>query len=131
MKSIARRLAVTPLMANHAIQNNSMDSINKGVIAKLKARAERGHSKYGVTMDRTDLNPQQWLTHAQEEAMDLAVYLEKLIRLNGVCKWGPTWEGGQYPTGCDNVFEFTNDGIKENDFEFCPYCGRKIEEVKL
>ena len=30
-------------------------------------------------MDRKDLTKLQWLKHAQEEAMDLAVYLEKLI----------------------------------------------------
>jgi hypothetical protein len=33
------------------------------------------------TMDRQDLNRLEWLKHAQEEAMDLAVYLEKLIQL--------------------------------------------------
>ena len=32
-----------------------------------------------TTMDRKDLTKLQWLKHAQEEAMDLAVYLEKLI----------------------------------------------------
>tara|TARA_R110001606_G_C15166202_1_gene627631 strand:+ start:263 stop:499 length:237 start_codon:yes stop_codon:yes gene_type:complete len=32
-------------------------------------------------MDRTDLSSLEWLIHAQEEAMDLSVYLEKLIGL--------------------------------------------------
>ncbi len=32
-------------------------------------------------MQRTDLSRLDWLRHAQEEAMDLAVYLEKLIQL--------------------------------------------------
>ncbi len=58
-----------------------MDSINQAVITKLQTRAETGAKKYGVTMDRTDLNELQWLTHAQEEALDFAVYLEKLIQL--------------------------------------------------
>ena len=31
-------------------------------------------------MERDDLTPLDWLKHAQEEAMDLAVYLEKLIQ---------------------------------------------------
>jgi len=107
-----------------------MDSINEGVIAKLKQRAKIGHAKYGVTMDREDLTMQQWLQHAQDEVMDAAVYLEKLIRVNGTCRWGPSWPTGQFPTACDNVFEFTNDGVKANSFEFCPFCGREIEEVK-
>lgn len=57
------------------------DSIVERVRAKLKVRASVGFTKYGVTMDRTDLNELAWLIHAQEEAMDLAVYLEKLIQL--------------------------------------------------
>ena len=30
-------------------------------------------------MERTDLSKKDWLIHAQEEALDLAVYLQKLI----------------------------------------------------
>ena len=60
-----------------------MDSINAAVIQKLQERAERGHAKYGVTMDRTDLTELEWLIHAQQEALDFAVYLEKLIQLKG------------------------------------------------
>ena len=33
-------------------------------------------------------------------------------------------------TACDNVFEFTEDGIKENHFKYCPYCGGEILEKK-
>ena len=36
--------------------------------------------KYGTTMEREDLSKLDWLKHAQEEAMDLAVYLEKIIQ---------------------------------------------------
>jgi hypothetical protein len=50
------------------------------VIAKIRIRREAGRRKYGTTMERLDLNRIQWLQHAQEEAMDLAIYLEKLIR---------------------------------------------------
>jgi len=48
------------------------------VISKMKERASVGLNKYGVTTERTDLNLLEWLTHAQEEAMDLAIYLERL-----------------------------------------------------
>ena len=30
-------------------------------------------------MERTDLTDVDWLNHAQEEAMDLAIYLQKMI----------------------------------------------------
>lgn len=52
----------------------------EAVIAKIRARREAGRKKYGTTMERTDLTERQWLIHAQEEAMDLAIYLERLIR---------------------------------------------------
>jgi len=57
-----------------------MSKIEDAVAAKLQKRADTGLAKYGVTMERTDLSTLDWLIHAQEEAMDLAVYLERLIR---------------------------------------------------
>ena len=56
-----------------------MSSIEYKVCTKITQRANVGKKKYGTTMDRKDLTKPQWLKHAQEEAMDLAVYLEKLI----------------------------------------------------
>lgn len=52
------------------------------VVAKIRERREKGRAKYNATMDRTDLSPRDWLIHAQEEAMDLAVYLERLIEMH-------------------------------------------------
>ena len=49
------------------------------VIAELKVREDRGLSKYGTTMDRKDLTTKEWLQHAYEEALDLSLYLKKLI----------------------------------------------------
>ncbi len=57
-----------------------MSKIENIVCAKIKLRAALGKKKYGTTMERNDLTPLDWLKHAQEEAMDLAVYLEKLIQ---------------------------------------------------
>ena len=51
------------------------------LLAGIGSNAELGKNKYGVTMERNDLTNVEWLKHAQEEAMDLAVYLEKLINL--------------------------------------------------
>lgn len=47
---------------------------------KIQKRSEVGKSKYGVTMERTDLSTIEWLTHLQEELMDAAVYVERLLR---------------------------------------------------
>ena len=55
-----------------------MDSIVASVIKKFQERSELGQKKYGVTLDRTDLKPLDWIQHAQEELMDGILYLEKL-----------------------------------------------------
>jgi hypothetical protein len=53
----------------------------QSVINKFKQRSEVGIKKYNTTLDREDLTKQDWIEHAQEEAMDLILYLEKLKRL--------------------------------------------------
>jgi hypothetical protein len=54
------------------------DSIVKAVVEKFLQRSSVGVAKYGVTLDRTDLGPLDWINHAQEELMDGILYLEKL-----------------------------------------------------
>jgi hypothetical protein len=58
-----------------------MSSVENKVCIKILDRAEVGEKKYGTTMERTDLSTIDWVKHAQEEAMDLAVYLEKILEL--------------------------------------------------
>lgn len=57
-----------------------MSKIMYSIIDDLLARQEKGRIEYGTTMDRTDLNEEQWLQHAYEEALDLAIYLKKIIK---------------------------------------------------
>jgi len=56
-----------------------MSKYEEQVINKIRERAEVGKNKYGVTMERTDLNTLEWLVHLQEELMDAAVYVERLL----------------------------------------------------
>jgi hypothetical protein len=63
------------------IDTQVQDSVVQSVINKFKQRSEVGIKKYGTTLDREDLTKQDWIQHAQEEAMDLILYLEKLKRL--------------------------------------------------
>ena len=58
-----------------------MSRIEDEVCNKIKARSDVGKKKYGVTMEEENLTRLEWLIHAQEEAMDLAVYLQKLIEM--------------------------------------------------
>jgi hypothetical protein len=56
------------------------DSILLAVMAKYYERSKRGQAKYGTNLDRKDYSIIDWLTEAQEEAMDLSLYLEAAIK---------------------------------------------------
>lgn len=69
-------------------------SVSKTVQAAQRLLAERervGVAKYGTTVDRTDLSPEQWLQHAIEEASDLLLYL---IRLKQTMQPAPASSAG-------------------------------------
>jgi len=59
-----------------------VDSIVESVVNKFKQRSEVGITKYGTTLDRTDLSTLEWIEHATQEAMDFVLYLEKLKSQN-------------------------------------------------
>jgi hypothetical protein len=59
-----------------------MSNILDQTIKDLQAREVRGLKEYGTTMDRTDLSQDEWMQHAYEEALDLALYLKKLLLTN-------------------------------------------------
>jgi len=59
----------------------SPDKHVEAVREMLLSRSVVGLNKYGVTTERDDLSKLDWLKNAQEEALDLAVYLETLIQL--------------------------------------------------
>ena len=59
----------------------STDSVVDSVIDQHVKRALMGQNKYGQTLDRTDLSVLDYLQHAKEEAMDMALYLEKTIQM--------------------------------------------------
>ena len=54
------------------------DSVVFEVIKDIAYRAEVGLKKYNTTMDREDLIASDWVQHAYEEALDMAIYLKRL-----------------------------------------------------
>jgi hypothetical protein len=61
----------------------SPDANVETVRDKLLQRSIVGLKKYNVTTERDDLSRLEWLQHAQEEAMDFCIYLQKLIEMEG------------------------------------------------
>ena len=58
-----------------------LDSVVREVVNKFESRAKVGFDKYGHDMDRTDLTLDEWLQHAQEEAMDFILYITKIRKI--------------------------------------------------
>ena len=54
------------------------DEIVRSVLNRFNERSKVGIEKYSTTLERDDLNTLEWLTHAQDEAMDFVLYLERL-----------------------------------------------------
>jgi len=54
------------------------DSIVFDTIKDLASRAEVGLNKYNTTMDREDLIASEWVQHAYEECLDMALYRKRL-----------------------------------------------------
>jgi len=65
-------------MSYDFVSIDNKDSVVYRIGQLLKTRSETGISKYGTTLDRTDLEVKQWIDHAIEEALDLALYLERI-----------------------------------------------------
>ena len=63
--------------SKHSIPSETLAPLKRD----LEVREILGHLKYGTTMDRTDLDVLDWVRHAREEAMDLAVYLTRLLTM--------------------------------------------------
>jgi len=53
--------------------------IEDSVCEKIQERAEVGLKKYGVGITRTDFSFLKWLQYLQEELMDAAIYIERVM----------------------------------------------------
>jgi hypothetical protein len=57
---------------------SAQDPIVESVVYDLRTRSDVGVKKYGVTLARDDLSLEQWVQHALEECMDMALYLKRI-----------------------------------------------------
>lgn len=54
------------------------DEIVRSVLKRFNERSKVGIEKYSTTLERNDLSTLEWLQHAQDEALDFVLYLERL-----------------------------------------------------
>jgi chromosome segregation ATPase len=92
---------------------------------KLTAKIER------LKLQKKDLEEQNYnLTEACCEEREKYDKLKE--RVEGECIWADQSDiemDGTYETSCDNMWAFTEDGIKENGITYCPFCGKRIVEL--
>jgi hypothetical protein len=65
-------------MSHDFITIDNKDTVVYRIASLLRSRSETGIRKYGTTLDRTDLEVKQWIDHAIEEALDHALYLQRI-----------------------------------------------------
>lgn len=56
------------------------DPVVEAVVQKFRHRSYCGMQKYGVSLERNDIDLHGWLNHLQEELMDAINYIERLKR---------------------------------------------------
>lgn len=61
--------------SKHDIPSKTLQRLRRD----LEVREVLGNLKYNTTIDREDLDIEDWVKHAREEAMDLAMYLTRLL----------------------------------------------------
>jgi len=78
IKTIGAAIDEIEQIEEEPINQKVEDPIVLKVMSKFYDRSQRGIEKYGTMLTRTDLSALEWLNHAQEEAMDFCLYLERL-----------------------------------------------------
>ena len=69
-------------MSDNAQPNMQDSKILAAVIEDMRRREAKGKEEYKTTLDRTDLKKDDWLLYAYEEALDLSLYLKKIMLIN-------------------------------------------------
>ncbi len=77
MRDLSDRLKKAEEEIN-TLKNFTNDVIINNVINKHIARHKQGMKTFGKTIQDNNRPPKEWISEAQQEAMDFIVYLEKL-----------------------------------------------------
>lgn len=86
-----------------------------------------------------ELRRQLFGTPEKSEGMPMEVFMDKdeiIIRkyiehiADDVCEWKYNDTEYYWESSCDHLHIFMSDGPKENEYEYCPYCGKKIKVVE-
>lgn len=82
IKKYEEMLEAGGFVSDSTYNHISKDPIVEDVIRTMRARSREGIQKYGTTLYDSPDGFYKWIQHAQEEAMDFILYLEKIKKLN-------------------------------------------------
>ena len=81
-------------------------------------------------------NPQYYIDilgeQQKETQKDLNTLEAELEKRDGFCEWKLNdyfHEDDYYDTSCGETGCFMEGGIKDNNYKYCPYCGKEIKEI--
>ena len=86
-----------------------------------------------------ELRRQIFGTPEKSEGMPMEIFMDKddiILRKyeeeksDDVCEWEYNDTEYCWESSCDHLHIFMSDGPKENEYDFCPYCGKKIKVVE-
>jgi hypothetical protein len=64
-------------------------------------------------------------------AMAMAMGKDKKVKPSKrVCIWKYDEYDNTHETSCGEMYYFPDGDVKENHYKYCPFCGKKIKEVR-
>ena len=101
--------------------------------AKKVSSCRRNKRADNFKIGGTEVNQYYWKEENDKIKIQLSELQEKYDELEqqikGNCKWKYDEYYNMYETDCEHAFIFIEGRKSDNGFLFCPYCGKKIEEV--
>ena len=95
------------------------------VVEKLEENSSRYTKKYNTPYGNNGYRDVKAISihNAIEIVKNGGVY-------DDVCEWKYNDSEYYFESSCEHLHIFMSDGPKENEYEFCPYCGKKIKVIE-
>ena len=90
----------------------------------------------GSACDGKSCSECEYTSYCLEGEQSEKVAIDKAIEIvkhgcvsDDVCEWKYNDSEYYWESSCEHLHIFMSDGPKENEYSFCPYCGKKIKIV--
>ena len=107
---------------------NIYEAINKDVAIEIV--------KHGIVGTETETirdKAVKWNNNSSKrvpyEFIDYVEGKREICVSDDVCEWKYNDSEYYFESSCEHLHIFMSDGPEENEYKFCPYCGKKIKEV--